>query len=96
MRIFLLRINVNCRTSKENMNKPPGSTINIQDPFFYQLRKESQMIHVYLISGKRFSGILRRFDRYAIVIENSGQEQLIFKHAIASISPVTPGDERRG
>jgi host factor-I protein len=78
------------------MNKSPGNTINIQDPFFYQLRKDSQMIHVYLISGKRLTGILRRFDRYAIVIENQGQEQLIFKHAIASISPLAPGDERRG
>jgi host factor-I protein len=78
------------------MNKPTGSTINIQDPFFYQLRKESQMIHVYLVSGKRLTGILRRFDRFAIVIENQSQEQLVFKHAIASISPVSPSEERRG
>ncbi len=68
-------------------NRASSSNINIQDPFFYQLRKEAQMVHVFLISGKRLTGILRRFDRFAIVIENQGQEQLIFKHAIASISP---------
>lgn len=69
------------------MNKPTSSTINVQDPFFYQLRKEARVVHVYLLSGKRLTGILRRFDRYAIVLENHGAEQLVYKHAIASISP---------
>ena len=71
------------------MTGKASNSINIQDPFFYQLRKDAQMIHVFLVSGKRLSGILRRFDRFAIVIENQGQEQMIFKHAIASIAPAT-------
>ncbi len=71
------------------MNKPAGSNINIQDPFFYQLRKDAMVVHVYLVSGKRLTGILRRFDRYAIVLENRGQEQLVYKHAIASLAPAT-------
>jgi host factor-I protein len=80
------------------MSKPGNTTINVQDPFFYQLRKDARMIHVYLVSGKRLTGILRRFDRYAIVIENSGQEQLVYKHAIASLSPAsyTGNDEHHG
>jgi host factor-I protein len=80
------------------MNKPASSTINIQDPFFYQLRKDARTVHVYLVSGKRLTGILRRFDRYAIILENDGQEQLVYKHAIASISPAggfgSPDEER--
>lgn len=71
------------------MNKPASSTINIQDPFFYQLRKDSRTVHVYLISGKRLTGVIRRFDRYAITLENHSQEQLVYKHAVASIAPVT-------
>ncbi len=69
------------------MNRPASNTINIQDPFFYQLRKEARTVHVYLVSGKRLTGILRRFDRYAVVLENHGHEQLVYKHAIASIAP---------
>jgi len=76
-------------------NRAASATINIQDPFFYQLRKEAQVVHVFLISGKRLTGILRRFDRFAIVIENQGQEQLIFKHAIASISPAATQETPR-
>jgi host factor-I protein len=71
------------------MSKPGSNTINIQDPFFYQLRKESRTVHVYLISGKRLTGVLRRFDRYAVILENHGQEQLVYKHAVASITPAT-------
>ncbi len=73
------------------MSKPASSTINIQDPFFYQLRKEASTVHIYLISGKRLTGILRRFDRYAVVLENHGQEQLVYKHAVASIAPAGTG-----
>jgi host factor-I protein len=73
------------------MSKPASSSINIQDPFFYQLRKESRTVHVYLISGKRLTGVLKRFDRYAVVLENHGQEQLVYKHAVASVSPVGVG-----
>jgi host factor-I protein len=68
------------------MSKPASSTINIQDPFFYQLRKDALTVHVYLMSGKRLTGILRRFDRYAVVLESHGREQLVYKHAVASIS----------
>jgi host factor-I protein len=75
------------------MNKPGSSTINIQDPFFYQLRKEARTIHVFLLSGKRLTGILRRFDRYALVLESHGQEQLVYKHAIAKISLSTSYSE---
>jgi len=77
------------------MTKPSGSTINVQDPFFYQLRKEERLIHVFLVSGKRLTGVLRRFDRFAIVLENQSQEQLVYKHAIASISAVPRSDDRR-
>ena len=81
------------------MNKPASTSINIQDPFFYQLRKDARPVHVYLLSGKRLSGILRRFDRYAIVLESHGQEQLIYKHAIATVSLAagpSAEDEQRG
>ncbi len=69
------------------MTKQSSGTINVQDPFYYQLRKEGRTIHVYLLSGKRLTGVLRRFDKYALVIESGGQEQLVYKHAIANVTP---------
>ncbi|MCH9648047.1 MAG: RNA chaperone Hfq [Deltaproteobacteria bacterium] len=60
--------------------------INIQDGFLFQNLKEAQVLHIELTTGKSMIGRLRRFDRFAIVLENDSAETLIYKHAIATIS----------
>lgn len=62
------------------------STVNVQDSFFLALRREGRLIHVYLTTGKRLTGVIRRFDRYALIVESHGAEHLVYKHAIASVS----------
>jgi host factor-I protein len=63
--------------------------INIQDGFLFQNLKEANVLQVELITGQRLAGRLRRFDRFAVVIEvREGQELLVYKHAIATISQV--------
>ena len=64
--------------------KPP---INVQDGFFYQLRKDNTPVEVMLLSEKKRIGRIRRFDKYAVVLEVEGREEMIYKHAIASIRP---------
>lgn len=59
--------------------------VNVQDGFFYALRREGRSVHIYLVTGKRLTGVLRRFDRYALVLESHGAENLVYKHAIASV-----------
>ncbi|MBD3871547.1 MAG: RNA chaperone Hfq, partial [Acidobacteria bacterium] len=49
----------------------------------------SKTVHLYLLSGKRLTGVIRRFDRFSVILENHGQEQLVYKHAVASIAPVS-------
>jgi host factor-I protein len=63
--------------------KPP---INVQDGFFYQLRKDNTLVEVALLSERLRVGRIRRFDKYAVVVEVDGREELIYKHAIASVA----------
>lgn len=63
--------------------KPP---INVQDGFFYQLRKDNTTVEVTLLSEKKRVGRIRRFDKYAVVLEVDGREEMIYKHAIASVA----------
>ncbi len=65
--------------------KPP---INVQDGFFYLLRKDNILVEVTLLSERKKTGRIRRFDKYAVVLESEGREEMIYKHAIASVSPV--------
>ena len=63
-------------------NKPAQ---NIQDSFLNTARKERMNITIYLLSGVKLTGRIRSFDKYSVVLEASGQEQLIFKHAISTV-----------
>jgi host factor-I protein len=63
--------------------KPP---INVQDGFFYQLRKDNTTVEVILLSERKRIGRIRRFDKYAVVLEVEGREEMIYKHAISSVA----------
>jgi host factor-I protein len=63
-------------------NKPAQ---NIQDSFLNTARKERLNITIYLLSGVKLTGRIRSFDKYSVVLEANGQEQLIFKHAISTV-----------
>src|SRR5437667_4358367 len=70
------------RRSAMESNKPAQ---NIQDSFLNTARKERTNITIYLLSGVKLTGRIRSFDKYAVVLEANGQEQLIFKHAISTV-----------
>ena len=64
------------------MDKPAQ---NIQDSFLNSARKEKVPITIYLLSGVKLTGRIRSFDKYSVVLDANGQEQLIFKHAISTL-----------
>ena len=41
---------------------------------------------VYLLNGAKLTGRIRSFDKFSVLLESGSQEQLIFKHAISTIS----------
>lgn len=65
----------------------PKHTINIQDGFLFQSLKESRLMDFELVTGSRLIGRLKRFDRFAVVVESDGVEILVYKHAISTVSP---------
>jgi host factor-I protein len=58
---------------------------NIQDGFLNSARKEKTLVTVYLLSGVKLTGRIRSFDKYSLILESNNQEQMIFKHAIATV-----------
>jgi len=66
------------------MNKP---SINIQDGFLFQSLKDGRKMALELLTGKALEGRIRRFDRFAVVLEIDQQEVLVYKHAISTIAP---------
>ncbi len=67
------------------MEKENGAP-NIQDNYLGRARKDRAWLTVVLNSGKKIAGRIKSFDRYTLILEDRGSEQMVFKHAIATIS----------
>lgn len=65
-----------------------AQSVNVQDNFLNQLRKEHMAVTVILTNGFQLRGVLKAFDNFTILLETDGKQQLIFKHAISTFAPV--------
>ena len=64
-----------------------GSTSpNIQDAFLNHARRDRATVKFRLIDGTEFDGRIKNFDRFAVIVERDGGDQMVFKHAIATIT----------
>jgi host factor-I protein len=66
------------------MNK----NINLQDVFLNQVRKEHVPVTVYLTNGFQLRGMVKGFDNFTVVLDTEGKQQLVYKHAISTVSPM--------
>ncbi|NJD03920.1 MAG: RNA chaperone Hfq [Ruminiclostridium sp.] len=67
------------------MNK---ANINLQDVFLNQVRKEHIAVTIYLTNGFQLKGMVKGFDNFTVVLDTEGKQQLVYKHAISTISPM--------
>ena len=58
-------------------------------------RRERTSVHVYLLSGTRFTGRIRSFDVHTLLLETQHGEMVIYGHAISTIEPATGVRGRR-
>lgn len=65
------------------MNK----SINLQDVFLNQARKDKIPVTVFLTNGYQFKGMVKGFDSYVVILDCDGKQYLVFKHAISTIIP---------
>ncbi len=64
--------------------------INFQDRILCALKQQAQFTTVFLTNGFQMRGVVRGFDNYVVILESEGRQQMIYKHAISTISPQHP------
>src|SRR5436190_7744797 len=74
---------------------------NVQDVFLNHLRKNKTPVTIFLVNGVKLQGIVTWFDNFSVLLRRDGHSQLVYKHAISTIMPVTPvqlfdGDKAEG
>jgi host factor-I protein len=62
-------------------------SVNIQDQFLNQLRKDGINVTVFLLNGFQIRGQVKGFDNFTILFETEGKQQLVYKHAISTFAP---------
>lgn len=67
-----------------------NKVINLQDSFLNQVRKENVPVIIYLVNGFQLRGAVKGFDNFTVIIENDGKQQLVYKHAISTVTPFRP------
>ncbi|HMS54271.1 MAG TPA: RNA chaperone Hfq [Fimbriimonadaceae bacterium] len=68
-----------------------AKSINLQDMFLNQVRKEGISVTIYLANSVQLKGQVRGFDAFTVLLDAPGKAtQLVYKHAIASIVPAKP------
>lgn len=66
------------------MTKPQ---LNLQDSFLNQVRKENIPVTIYLVNGFQLKGLVRGFDNFTVILEYESKQQMVYKHAISTITP---------
>ena len=61
------------------------NSINIQDQFLNRVRRDRTHVTIELSSGQKIEGTIMSFDNFSLILRGEG-DQLIYKHAISSIS----------
>ncbi|MFQ8600772.1 MAG: RNA chaperone Hfq [Oscillospiraceae bacterium] len=62
-------------------------TINLQDVFLNQARREKISVTIYLTNGFQFKGVVKGFDSFTVILDCDGRQNLVYKHAISTIIP---------
>ena len=67
--------------ARTSSSAPP----NIQDAFLNHARRDRVAVTIHLMDGRQLDARIKHFDKFAVVVEVEGADQLVFKHAIATI-----------
>ena len=61
---------------------------NVQDSFLTEAKNQQFPMVVYMMNGFQMRGKITDFDDFTIIVESDGKQQLLYKHAVSTVSPI--------
>lgn len=62
----------------------------LQDDLLNEIVDEKIPVTIFLMNGFQIRGMIADHDDAIVVVETDGKQQLIYKHAISTITPFRP------
>ena len=69
-----------------------AKTPNLQDVFLTSVRRNETPVTVFLMNGFQMRGTITGFDAFTVVLTADGKQNLIYKHALSTVSPAQAVD----
>ena len=60
---------------------------NLQDIFLLRAKRDKLPVTMFLMNGFQMRGVITGFDSFTVVLTAEGKQNMIYKHAISTISP---------
>ena len=67
-----------------------GSKAVLQDLFLSAAARDHEGMTLFLVNGVMLQGAVAGFDQFSVLLERTGQIQLVYKHAISTLQPAHP------
>ena len=75
-----------------DLQVPGSEKAGLQDMFLGAAHRQSEPMTMFLVNGVMLQGKVAGFDAFVILLERSGQVQLVYKHAVSTLQPATALD----
>lgn len=63
---------------------------DLQDTFLNNVRKSNTQVTIHLVNGFQIKGLVKGFDNFVIMMDVMGRQQMVYKHAVSTVSPARP------
>ena len=67
---------------------------DLQERFLTRACAQRRRVTVFLVNGFQLRGEITGFDAFVVVLDSEGRQQVIYKHAISTITPFEAVDLR--
>ena len=68
-----------------------STNVNVQDVLLLGWQTKAVTVRMTMISGEVIEGVVKKFDRFAVLLGAGEREVLIYKHAISSLEALRKG-----
>lgn len=76
------------RGTREATEKRKSSSL--QDIFLGAAERQHEPMTIFLVNGVMLQGAIAGHDQFSLLLERSGQVQLVYKHAMSTLQPNSP------
>ena len=62
----------------------------MQDTFLNAVRRQKVPVTIFLVNGVKLGGVITWFDNFCLLLRRDRSSQLVYKHAISTVMPLSP------